>query len=92
MNHIENVLTILDKIILKTFRERGKRQINRDRQSLLNDLKQRYQYLWHSTYPEDILSFEEEKGICSGELYQFFALVPGSLSYVIENKRIPKRQ
>jgi len=66
--------------------------INRDKQSLLNDLKQRYQYLWHSAYPEDIPSFEEEMGICSGELYQFFALVSGSLSYVIENKRIPKRQ
>ena len=31
MNHIENVLTILDKIILKTFRERGKRHENQQR-------------------------------------------------------------
>ncbi|MFS0654781.1 YxiJ family protein [Bacillus sp. 179-C3.3 HS] len=65
--------------------------MSQDKQSLFDDLKQRYQYLWHSEYPEDILSFEEETGICSGELYQFFALVTGSLSRVIENKRIPKR-
>ncbi|MEW6978432.1 YxiJ family protein [Bacillus pumilus] len=66
--------------------------INRDKQGLFDDLKQRYQYLWDSAYPEDILSFEEETGISSGDLYQFFTLVPGSFSYVIENKRIPKKQ
>lgn len=63
-----------------------------EKQALFNDLKQRYQYLFHSAYPEDIVSFEEETGIYSDDFYAFFTLVAGSLSYVIENKRMPKRQ
>ncbi|WP_111291713.1 YxiJ family protein [Bacillus safensis] len=66
--------------------------ISQDNQDLINDLKQRYQYLFHSAYPDDIVSFEEETGMCSGDFYMFFTLVAGSLSYVVDNKRIPKRQ
>ncbi|MGX9291405.1 YxiJ family protein [Bacillus sp. A015] len=66
--------------------------ISQDKQGLINDLKQRYQYLFHSAYPDDIVSFEEETGMCSGDFYIFFALVAGSLSYVIDHKRIPKKQ
>lgn len=63
-----------------------------DKQDLINDLKQRYQYLFHSAYPDDIVSFEEETRMCSGDFYMFFTLVTGSLIYVIDHKRIPKKQ
>ncbi|MCM3027564.1 YxiJ-like family protein [Bacillus safensis] len=66
--------------------------ISRDKQSLFDDLKQRYQYLLDSAYPDDIVSFEVETAICSDDFYMFFSLVAGSLSYVIDHKRIPKKQ
>ncbi|MFN3091851.1 YxiJ family protein [Bacillus pumilus] len=65
---------------------------SQDKQELINDLKQRYQYCFHSDYPEEILSFEEETGMWSDDFYEFFTLVTGSLSYVIDHKRIPKKQ
>ncbi|MCC9087911.1 MULTISPECIES: YxiJ family protein [Bacillus] len=67
-------------------------KFSQDKQGLINDLKQRYQYLFHSAYPDDIASFEEETRMYSGDFYMFFTLVTGSLSYVIDNKRIPKKQ
>ncbi|MBD3860515.1 hypothetical protein IEE86_12320 [Bacillus sp. 28A-2] len=66
--------------------------ISQDKQFLINDLKKRYQYISHSAYPDDIVSFEEETGMWSEDFYEFFALIAGSLSYVIDNKRIPKKQ
>lgn len=66
--------------------------ISQDKTALINDLKQRYQYCFHSDYPEEILSFEEETGMWSDGFYEFFTLVTGSLSYVIDHKRIPKKQ
>lgn len=67
-------------------------RISRDKQGLFDDLKQRYQYLLDSAYPDDIISFEEETGISSDDFYMFFSLVAGSLSLVIDHKRIPKKQ
>ncbi|MEK4050361.1 YxiJ family protein [Bacillus pumilus] len=67
-------------------------KISRDKQGLFDDLKQRYQYLLDSAYPDDIVFFEEETGMFSDDFYEFFTLVTGSLSYVIDNKRIPKKQ
>ncbi|MDM5298840.1 YxiJ family protein [Bacillus pumilus] len=56
-------------------------------------MKPRYQYLVHSPYSEDIAPFEDETGMSSsGDFYKFFTHVTGSLSYVIENKRMSKRQ
>ncbi|MDR0126792.1 YxiJ family protein [Bacillus zhangzhouensis] len=66
--------------------------ISQDKQGLINDLKKRYQYVFHSAYPDDIISFEEETGISSDDFYLFFTLVAGSLSLVIDHKRIPKKQ
>ncbi|MCK8452107.1 YxiJ-like family protein [Bacillus safensis] len=67
-------------------------KISSDKQGLFDDLNQRYQYLLDSAYPDDIVSFEEETAICSDDFYMFFSLVAGSLSYVIDHKRIPKKQ
>ncbi|KIL23804.1 hypothetical protein C2W58_02513 [Bacillus pumilus] len=67
-------------------------RISRDKKGLFDDLKQRYQYLLDSAYPDEIVSFEEETAICSGDFYMFFTLVAGSLSLVIDHKRIPKKQ
>ncbi|EKF36585.1 YxiJ family protein [Bacillus xiamenensis] len=67
-------------------------RISRDKQGLFNDLKQRYQYLLDSSYPDEIVSFEEETGMWSDDFYEFFTLVTGSLSLVIDHKRIPKKQ
>ncbi|QHQ76089.1 YxiJ family protein [Bacillus pumilus] len=67
-------------------------KISRDKQDLFDDVKQRYQYLLDSVYPDDIVSFEEETGIFSDDFYMFFSLVAGSLSYVVDHKRIPKKQ
>ncbi|MCY7566787.1 YxiJ family protein [Bacillus safensis] len=67
-------------------------KISRDKQDLFDDLKQRYQYLLDSAYPDDIVSFEEETVMPSDDFYLFFSLVAGSLSYVIDHKRIPKKQ
>ncbi|MGE6857555.1 YxiJ family protein [Bacillus pumilus] len=67
-------------------------KISRDKQGLFDDVKQRYQYLLDSSYPDDIISFEEETGMYSDDFYMFFSLVAGSLSYVIDHKRIPKKQ
>ncbi|AOZ89936.1 hypothetical protein BK049_15300 [Bacillus xiamenensis] len=67
-------------------------KISGDKQGLFDELKKRYQYLLDSSYPDDIVSFEEETGICSGDVYMFFTLVAGSLSLVIDHKRIPKKQ
>ncbi|QLI77558.1 YxiJ family protein [Bacillus pumilus] len=66
--------------------------ISQDKKGLINDLKQRYQYLLDSSYPDEIISFEEETGMSSDDFYLFFSLVAGSLSYVIDHKRIPKKQ
>ncbi|MDM5320768.1 YxiJ family protein [Bacillus altitudinis] len=66
--------------------------ISRDKHGLIHDLNQRYQYLLDSAYPDDIISFEEETGMYSDDFYMFFTLVAGSLSYVIDHKRIPKKQ
>ncbi|MED5224031.1 hypothetical protein [Bacillus safensis] len=38
-------------------------KFSQDKQGLINDLKQRYQYLLDSAYPDDIVSFEEETGM-----------------------------
>ncbi|UIN49024.1 YxiJ-like family protein [Bacillus safensis] len=48
--------------------------ISQDKTALINDLKQRYQYCFHSDYPEEILSFEEETGLWSDDFYEFFLL------------------
>ena len=37
--------------------------ISQDKTALINDLKQRYQYCFHSTYPEDIV-FLRRKLVC----------------------------
>ncbi|MCY7465977.1 YxiJ-like family protein [Bacillus safensis] len=67
-------------------------KFSQDKQGLIHDLKQRYQYLLDSAYPDDIISFEEETGMPSDDFYLFFSLVAGSLSYVVDHKRIPKKQ
>ncbi|WP_035390913.1 YxiJ family protein [Bacillus sp. UNC125MFCrub1.1] len=67
-------------------------RISRDKQGLFDDVKQRYQYLLDLSYPDEIVSFEEETGICSDDFYMFISLVAGSLSYVVDHKRIPKKQ
>lgn len=67
-------------------------RISRDKQGLFDDVKQRYQYLLDSAYPDEIISFEEETGMYSDDFYMFFSLVAGSLSYVVDHKRIPKKQ
>ncbi|MFF2415369.1 hypothetical protein [Bacillus safensis] len=38
-------------------------KISRDKQGLFDDLKQRYQYLLDTAYPDDIVSFEEKTGM-----------------------------
>lgn len=50
-------------------------KISRDKQDLFDDLKQRYQYLLDSAYPDEIVSFEEETAICSDDFYMFFHLL-----------------
>ncbi|WP_260851452.1 YxiJ-like family protein [Bacillus pumilus] len=67
-------------------------KISRDKQDLFDDVKQRYQYLLDSAYPDEIIFFEEETGMYSDDFYMFFSLVAGSLSYVVDHKRIPKKQ
>ncbi|WP_151040108.1 YxiJ family protein [Bacillus safensis] len=67
-------------------------KFSQDKQGLIHDLKQRYQYLLDSAYPDDTVSFEEETGLPSDDFYLFFSLVAGSLSLVIDHKRIPKKQ
>ncbi|MEB2358438.1 YxiJ-like family protein [Bacillus pumilus] len=67
-------------------------KFSKDKQGLIYDLKKRYQYLLDSAYPDEIISFEEETGMSSDDFYMFFSLVGGSLSLVIDHKRIPKKQ
>lgn len=50
-------------------------KISRDKQGLFDDVKQRYQYLLDSSYPDDIISFEEETGMYSDDFYMFFHLL-----------------
>lgn len=44
--------------------------------------------------PSDAGSFEEDfEGVaCAGDFYEYFALVCGSLDFVLANKQMPKRQ
>lgn len=65
-------------------------RISRDKQGLFDDVKQRYQYLLDSSYPDEIVSFEAETGIFSDDFYLFFSLVAGSLSYVIDHTNTEK--
>ena len=47
-------------------------KISRDKQGLFDDVKQRYQYLLDSSYPDEIVSFEAETSIFSDDFYFFF--------------------
>lgn len=53
-------------------------KFSKDKQGLIYDLKQRYQYLLDSAYPDEIVSFEEETGISSDDFYLFFHLLQGA--------------
>ncbi|AOZ89927.1 hypothetical protein BK049_15255 [Bacillus xiamenensis] len=65
-------------------------KISGDKQGLFDELKTRYQYLLDSSYPDDIVSFEEDTVIWSDNF--IYCTCCGSSSLVIDHKRIPKKQ
>ncbi|MBW0259734.1 MULTISPECIES: YxiJ family protein [unclassified Bacillus (in: firmicutes)] len=60
-------------------------------QKTLDEIK-KYYVLLHGPFPNDMYDFEEETNTSLDEFYEFFALITGSLNYIIEDKKIPRYQ